>query len=139
MCARTWNPQLNLLFFVGGGFHRKDYEEDRFWVRERLMTKALEGDTVFIAPEELSHMTVMYALTRCDHLVISSSTFSWWAGYLSEQATTIIAPRMLLVDTVPFKPEDHYPPHWILLDKNSPPPNYQYNYTKRPHIKPWLY
>lgn len=84
-------------------------------------------------------MTVMYALTRCNHLVISSSSFSWWAGYLSRAASLIIAPKIVLAPSVIFAPEDHYPPGWILLDKDSPPPQYAYNETTRPHIKPWEY
>lgn len=139
MIHRISNRNLNVIFFVGGGFLRKDYEEDRFWVRERLMTQAWMGDQVFMAPEELSHMTVMYILTRCNHLVISSSTFSWWAGYLSQDASLIIAPQKLLMDSIPFVSEDHYPPGWILLNKDSPPPVYEYNFTKLPFIKPWLY
>ena len=136
---RTWHPNLNILFFVGGGFAKKDYLEDRLWVRERLMPMALDGDRVFLAPEELPHMTVMYSLSRCDHLVISSSTFSWWAGYLTQKASLIIAPKILLSSSVTFVSEDHYPPSWILLDKDSPPPQFMYNDSSRPHIKPWVY
>lgn len=91
------------------------------------MSYAMENDKVFIAPDVMSHIVVMYTLTQCNHLIISSSSFSWWAGYLSDHASLIIAPKYLhVVERVGFVPEDHYLPEWILLDKDSTVPPRQW-------------
>ncbi|MDX1945692.1 MAG: alpha-1,2-fucosyltransferase [Pirellulaceae bacterium] len=63
----------------------------------------------------------LYLLSRCRHLVMSPSTFSWWAGWLrpAENQGTVIAPREGLFRAaarLPLEPEVMWhQPHWTTL------------------------
>jgi hypothetical protein len=53
-------------------------------------------------------------MSKANYLVIGNSTFSWWAAYLNENQTNIVAPRKW------FKgredPSELMPPHWKLTE-----------------------
>jgi hypothetical protein len=47
--------------------------------------------------------------------VISNSTFSWWAAYLSD--AEVIGPKVWFANDLQakFQPENFYPKNWIIL------------------------
>jgi hypothetical protein len=55
----------------------------------------------------------------CDALILSGSTFGWWAGYTSPRAKVVIAPKVIMnpvdKESRRFSVADHYPPSFILL------------------------
>jgi GR25 family glycosyltransferase involved in LPS biosynthesis len=109
--------KLALVFFVGGGFNKKIKLEDREWVKTHLMANLSANNVpVHLEPYDMSHIVSMHAMSQCDALIVSSSSFSWWSGYLSRNTSTIIAPKTLHESsTWEFSESDYYPSNWILL------------------------
>lgn len=53
-------------------------------------------------------------MSKCKHFIISNSSFSWWAQYLSENETkTVIAPNRWYAKDVPC---DIYQNNWLLME-----------------------
>jgi hypothetical protein len=50
-----------------------------------------------IFSQELTDVGDFYLLAACDRQIISNSTFSWWASYLSPSRVPAIAPRQWLI------------------------------------------
>ena len=55
-------------------------------------------------------------MSRCRYLLISPSTFSWWAAYLSESVRAVLAPyRWFFHNYEGFLHEDIYLPEWLIV------------------------
>lgn len=55
----------------------------------------------------------LYVMSKCKHFIISNSSFSWWAQYLSSNKNkTVIAPDHWYAKDVPC---DIYEDNWLLL------------------------
>lgn len=54
-------------------------------------------------------------LSLCDHSIITTGAFSWWAGWLANGTVLYYAgfPRPYSALDDQFLPSDYYPPHWI--------------------------
>jgi glycosyl transferase family 11 len=74
------------------------FSDDIPWCREHLR---LDAEHCFVTPEnagrdDIEHFRLM---TLCRHFIISNSTFSWWAAWLSQSSNKIvIAPRQWHAD-----------------------------------------
>lgn len=76
---RKW-PKLPLLVF----------SDDIDWCKTEL---GLRGDVDFVDPA-IPDVDQFVLLSRCQHFVVSNSTFSWWAAYLGvHDDNTIVGPR----------------------------------------------
>ena len=67
------------------------FSDDTKWVRENL---DLPDDTIYESGQEWV-FEVHYLMRACKHFIISNSTFSWWAQYLSTRSADkiVIAPE----------------------------------------------
>ncbi|CAI9736930.1 galactoside 2-alpha-L-fucosyltransferase 3-like [Octopus vulgaris] len=56
-------------------------------------------------------------LASCDHIILSSGTFSWWAGYLNKGIVVYYKdfPRPNSILEKSFNRKDYYPDSWIPL------------------------
>jgi hypothetical protein len=84
--ARSFSPQANFLVF-------SDTPEDIGWCRNHLGLP--EGANVSFG-EGRDPVLDMFALVHCEHLILSSGTFSWWAGYLGDRpGRRVVVPNVL--------------------------------------------
>jgi len=76
--------------------------KDRQWVEDTFIKPHPEEPSLW-EPEDFTQAN---AMTQYDNLVVSASSFPWWAGYLGNEDRLIIAPKHIQVD---FVSEDYYP------------------------------
>lgn len=58
------------------------FSDDLDWVKEKF---AKLGSAVFVNEDKaLSDIEEFQLMARCDHFIISNSSFSWWAAWLSQ-------------------------------------------------------
>ena len=108
------NSNMALLFFFGGYFpNRETVETDLI----HKMYTTLSNQTRYSFKEEGGNQFVaMQTLSLCDSIITASSSFSWWAAYLSNSAKPVIAPRNIYAGTrEKYIAESYYPLSWTLL------------------------
>ena len=104
-----------LLVHYGGAFDAAGRAKDREQVH-RDFEKLHEAVIFEDSDDPIYSMT---SLTMCDALIISASSFAWWAAYLARPKTIIIAPRDIYQKQKKvFNYRDYYLPNWILLAQN---------------------
>lgn len=85
--------------------------EDAQWVRENY--SFLPERKVFV-PESSSDVEHFALMAACRHFIISNSTFSWWASYLSEaDGKIVVAPTPWNRNA--WDMQDIYLPEWKLV------------------------
>lgn len=59
----------------------------------------------------------LYLMSKCQHLIIANSSFSWWAAKLKDPTRqgSVIAPRHWYA-TRRYSTRDLYPPEWLIID-----------------------
>ena len=62
-------------------------------ILEEIAGSALETARVVIAPTESSPNESLVLMSRASDLVISNSTYSWWAAYLASDNSNVVAPE----------------------------------------------
>ena len=87
--------------------------DDLDWIKENY---SLPGKIVYVKNDnpDYEELRLMYS---CKHFIISNSTFSWWAQYLSNNSGIVIAPEIwnrLNHDGI----ADLYMPNWITMKVN---------------------
>lgn len=68
---------------------------------------------VIISPPEVTPNEILYLMSRGKRIVISNSTFSWWAAYFSQNGTKVFAPEVWFRNRK--DPVDLIPPHWVKI------------------------
>jgi hypothetical protein len=107
--TRIREAYQNLQYYV--------FSDDPNWCRNNL--PFLEQSAEFIDSNTgLDAWQDLFLLSRCRHLVIANSSFSWWGGWLSDQFQgtqdrIVIAPWRWFAN-VPAG-DDRYPSHWLRL------------------------
>lgn len=89
------------------------FSDDIDWCKGNLQ---IEGDVTYIIPDEVTPTVDLHMMSQCRHFIISNSSFSWWAAWLSVHADKIvIAPRDWLRNNVENCMDDLIPQTWIRM------------------------
>lgn len=84
--------------------------DDIPWCKENLQLPNVTYLEGYKSHEQL------WILSLCHHYVISNSSFSWWAAYLSRNpGKIVVAPETWFGPECPYKWDDMYCKDWIVL------------------------
>lgn len=112
--------KITLVTFTGGGLQGVGAKEDRQWTEENIRQRFHNSKSVTVFADTTddvadNHILSLAILSLCPNIIVASSSFSWWAAYLSGH-DNVVAPRYLHSLGVPFEPDDYYLPGWTLLE-----------------------
>lgn len=86
------------------------FSDDIQWVRDHL----IKGDAIHYVDDVKHDYEELQLMYSCKHFIISNSSFSWWAQYLSDYTEKIvIAPVKWMPDDV--EKRALYMDEWILM------------------------
>jgi len=78
---------------------------------ELLLSKISASNCkVVVPPDSVSPAESMLLMRECNFKIISNSTFSWWSGYLSDNASSVFAPTPWFLNHE--EPTDLVPGGW---------------------------
>jgi hypothetical protein len=100
------------------------FSDDKQWCKDNLNYTSDNICQTII--EGLSDLEELYVMSLCDHFIIGSSSYSWWAAWLSESEDKIVIfPekwfKNILYNGTPLcdQEKDLCPKSWIRLQENS--------------------
>lgn len=93
------------------------FSNDIAWCKEKIAP--MIGDSVIVYMEGnkgKDSVFDMYLMSKCKHMIISNSSFSWWGAFFNTQGGKIFAP-------IPWADRDietdNYGKDWILIKSND--------------------
>lgn len=100
------------------------FSDDKQWCKDNLNYTSTDISQTIV--EGLSDLEELYVMSLCDHFIIGSSSYSWWAAWLSQsEDKIIIIPdkwfKNLLYNEVSLSDQekDLCPDSWIKLSADS--------------------
>lgn len=85
--------------------------DDIEWCKENLKYDGIE---MLFEPDELTLAEKLSLMKKCNHFILSNSTFSWWGQALSKSSfKVVIAPKKWRKEL--FSPRDIYVKGWFLI------------------------
>jgi hypothetical protein len=92
--------------------HAFVFSDDPAWVRDNLN---FEGNITIVEnmPDE-EPWKDMARMSLCEHYIISNSSYSWWAAYLSNSASKMVVAPKYWFNGVPSVDINICPDDWIL-------------------------
>ena len=82
------------------------------WCKANLSTQ--DKNVIFI--EGNNHVIDFYLMSLCKNIIISNSTYSWWAAYLKKEETgLILAPEIWFYFETPAGRKTFYPDHYTTI------------------------
>ena len=58
----------------------------------------------------------MYLMSKCKHMIISNSSFSWWGAFFNTQGGKVFAPRPWVDRDIET---DNYGKDWTIIDSHD--------------------
>lgn len=93
------------------GCHFYIFSDDMNWVKENY--KSTDITYVDVGENEFSDLKLM---SSCKHFIISNSTFSWWAQYLSTNEDKIVIAPNRWLNGINIKLDDIFQKNWTLIE-----------------------
>jgi hypothetical protein len=88
------------------------FSDDLVWVRKNF--NAL--DFLFLDIPDRDPMFNLYAMSQCQHHIISNSSFHWWGAWLNLNVDKIVFCPSKVENDGCFPVDDYYPESWIRID-----------------------
>jgi hypothetical protein len=96
--------------FSDGDYNFLILSDDIEWCKQTFGT----GDNIFFS-ENNSNFVDMCLMSKCNHNIISNSTFSWWAAWLNQNPNKkVIGPKKWFTNTH-ININDLIPDEWIFI------------------------
>ena len=88
--------------------------DDMSWCRQHISQE--NRDVIFAGSH--SHISDLATLISCNHSIITSGSFGWWAGWLTGGNVVYFSgfPTPGTIIGEAYSSVDYYPNHWIPLD-----------------------
>ncbi|MCQ2149682.1 MAG: alpha-1,2-fucosyltransferase [Bacteroidales bacterium] len=99
------------------GKHFYIFSDDIDWCRRELSPLLEDTEVDFVTWNTgTDSWQDMFLMSRCRHLIIANSSFSWWGAFLNRNEGTIIAPAVWVrgVDSSRI-----CPPEWIKIEEDG--------------------
>lgn len=112
---------LDLVRRVCGPVKTVVFTDDPVNVRRELLAAGMGGlaENVIEPPPDADPLESMLLLSRATHLVLSNSSFSWWAAFLGDaQDRLVVAPRPWFIG-LDHDTRDLLLPHWLTLESRA--------------------
>lgn len=93
--------------------------DDKPWAQSELLTNSSSNVTVVDSSRYSDTDFIDLAvLSLCDHVIISTGSYGWWAGWLAGGETVYYKhwPRRGSVLEQKVNPNEYFPPHWIAME-----------------------
>jgi hypothetical protein len=88
------------------------FSDDIIWVKENFINK----DFFYWDDKNENVLQSLFAMTLCNHHIISNSSFGWWGAWLNNKnEKKVFCPSTVLNDNT-FPVDDYYPETWIKID-----------------------
>lgn len=92
--------------------------QDKLWTMQHIVSDNTSANVNVVYLFDNAPGEDMAVLSMCDHVIVSSGTFGWWAAWLAQGTTIYYAkypyPHSSL--DLAMKNADYYPPHWISME-----------------------
>ena len=88
------------------------FSDDIHWVKQNFISND------FNFWDEINYSIVMklYAMSICNHYIISNSSFSWWGAWLNTSNNKLVFCSSKVENNNSFPVDDYYPSSWIKID-----------------------
>ena len=107
-------------------FHILIFSDDKQWCRDNLNYTS-DFDVSQTIVDGLSDLEELYVMSLCNHFIIGSSSYSWWAAWLCENKDKIIiTPDKWFSNKLHYEKQlcdqekDLLPDCWIRLSSDLP-------------------
>lgn len=87
------------------------FSDDINWVRENFVSE----DFQFWDVKNYNLIMKLYAMTMCNHFIISNSSYSWWGAWLSKNPLKHVFCSSVVENDYSFPVSDYYPDSWIKI------------------------
>lgn len=119
MRMKSIKKKMAIFVSVGGSISNSELEGDRKWLKREIIDPLTTSSLKFVTDfdfQSANSFVSMKLISSFPNIIVSSSSFSWWAAYLSNDAY-VVAPKLIYSSMMTFTPSDYYPPGWELIDK----------------------
>lgn len=100
------SKKTSAVFYVFSNSH-----DDIAWIKENYH---FPKNTRFV-DEENEDYEELQLMCHCKHFIISNSTFSWWAQYLTKNSDKIVCAPTQWDRNYPKETQDIYMPEWVVV------------------------
>jgi len=88
------------------------FSDDIAWAKENLNK---ENNLVFVSSPELTNCEELIIMSRCEHNIISNSSFSFWSAWLNQNSNKIVITPNKWNNNFSYEYNDLLPSSWLKI------------------------